>query len=141
MVVSGAPFRSGREIANADYANFPLTAKGVESPCRLLEGNGLVRPVHLIDVDHIGLEAAERFLELPSEERLGGVAQDLAASPVEPDLGGNDRAFTPATFQRLADQLLGAPEAIDGRRVDEIDTVVEGGVNGADRVALLGAAP
>ena len=52
----------GREIADADCENFPLTARG-------LEANGRVRPVDLKDVDHIGLEAAERILELHSEAR------------------------------------------------------------------------
>ena len=97
--------------------------------------------MHLIDVDDIGLEAAKRIFELLAEPRRYRVAQDLAASPVEPDLGGNDRVRSPSSLKRLADQFLGTAEAIDRRGVDEIDAVVERGVNRADRVAFLRAAP
>ena len=97
--------------------------------------------MHLIDVDDIGLEAAKRVLELVAQPRRRGVAQELAASPVEPDLGGYDRTRSPAALERLADQLLGAAEAIARCGVDEIDAVIERGVNGVDRVAFLGATP
>ena len=107
----------------------------------LLERNRRVRPMHLIDVDDIGLEAAKRIFELLAEPRRRRVAQDLAASPVEPDLGGDDRTFSAAALKRLTDQFLGTAEAIDRRGVDEIDAVVERGVNRADRVAFLRAAP
>jgi hypothetical protein len=97
--------------------------------------------MHLIDVDDIGLEAAKRIFELLAEPRRCRVAQDLAASPVEPDLGGNDRVRSPSSLKRLADQFLGTAEAIDRRGVDEIDAAVERGVNRLDRVAFLRAAP
>jgi len=44
-----------RKIADADCANFPLVAKGVEGLGRLLEGDGIIGPVHLVYVDHVGL--------------------------------------------------------------------------------------
>ena len=97
--------------------------------------------MHLIDVDDIGLEAAKRIFELLAEPRRRRVAQDLAASPVEPDLGGDDRTRSAPTLKRLADQFLGTAEAINRRGVDQIDPVVERGVNGADGVAFLRAAP
>src|SRR4029077_9264558 len=101
-----------RKIADADGANFSLAAKGIERSCRLLERNRRVRPMHLIDVDDVGLEAAKRVLELIAQPRRRGVAQELAASPVKPDLGGDDRTRSPSALKRLADQLLGAAEAI-----------------------------
>src|SRR6476620_3577799 len=97
--------------------------------------------MHLIDVDDIGLEAAKRIFELLAEPRRRRLAQDLATSPVEPDLGGDDRTRSAPALKRLADKLLGTAEAIDRRGVDEIDAVVERGVNGVDRVAFLSAAP
>ena len=146
MVASGAPFLkrsicSGEKLLTPMARIFPSRRKRIERSCRLLERDRRVRPMHLIDVDDIGLEAAKRILELAAQPRRRGVAQELAACPVEPDLGGDDRTRSPAALERLADQLLGAAEAIARCGVDEIDAVIERGVNGADRVAFLGAAP
>src|SRR5262245_1737284 len=68
-----------RKITDADGADFSLAAKVFESLCRLVERDGSIRPMHLIDVDDIGLEAAKRILELGPQPGRRRVAQDLAA--------------------------------------------------------------
>src|SRR5258706_7998982 len=80
------------EIAYADRANFPRAPESVEYRGRLLDRNRLVRPVHLIDVDHIGAQTAQRSVELMPQTRGGGVAKRFAVAPVEADLRRDQRA-------------------------------------------------
>ena len=58
-----------REIADADRPDLALAAEVLQRRRRLLEGHALVGPVHLINVDHVGLQPAERILELLAEPR------------------------------------------------------------------------
>ena len=98
--------------------------------------------MHLIDIDAVGPQPAQRVLDLPQDPRAAGVASDLAVLPFQADLGGDDHVLAQAALgKRLADDLLGAAEAVDRRRVDEIDAVVERGADGGDRFRLVGAAP
>jgi len=43
--------------------------------------------------------------------------------------------------QRLADDFLGAAEAVDRRRIDDGDALIEGGADRVDRFRLFAAAP
>src|SRR5262245_7731711 len=61
--------------------------------------------------------------------------------PFEPDLGGNHSAIAVAVGQSLAYDLLRPPEAIDRRRVDDIEAKRERSSDRLDRICLVGAAP
>src|ERR1700674_2435863 len=71
-----------------------------------------------------------------------GVAFDFAIRPVDADFGGKDNAL-PATAlaQGFAHDLFGTPVAVDGRSVDKVDALVEGGMNGTNGLLLVGSAP
>src|SRR5262245_11750588 len=56
------------------------------------------------------------------------------------ELGGEDDIVTTA-LERLADDLLRLARTVDVGGVDEIDPGVEGGVDDADRVVVIGVAP
>ncbi len=101
-----------------------------------------VRPVHLVEIDGVGLEPPQRGFGFLDDPRLAGIAKWLTVLPVEPDLGGDVDALAPvAVRQRLADDFLGTAESVDGRGIDQIDAAIERGVDGADGVALVAAAP
>ncbi len=129
------------EITDPDRPDLSLTAKVIERPRRLLERHGFVGPMHLINVDDIGLQPAQRILELLPKLLRRGVAKNLAAAPVEPRLGGDHGLSAPAAGQSLADDFLGLAEAIDRRGVDHVDAAVERLVNRFDGLGLVAAAP
>ena len=99
--------------------------------------------MELVEVDAVGLQRAQR--------RLAGRAQVLGAAvrrpaPIavarEAALGGDEDVVAPA-LQGLGDQALAVTDvAVVARvgvgRVDEVDARVEGGVDGADRLLLVG---
>src|SRR5205807_458962 len=68
------------------------------------------------------------------------IGTDLAV-PSHHALGRDDHAVTRPALDRLADQLFAVTHAIDGGGVDRVDTVVERGANGVERVAFFVAAP
>ncbi len=96
----------------------------------------------LVQVYVIGVEAAQGivyFLEYPL---LRGVAERAIIVPLNRHLGRDPEIFAPAVpGDGLADDFLGAPEAVHGRRVDQVDALLAGGVDGAYRGGLVAAAP
>ncbi len=132
----------GAEIADADRADLAGAIERAHGFRDLLNRCVGIRPVNLIEVDGVGLQAAEGILNLPDDAVLARVAEWTAALPVETDLGRNQRALAPTTCgECLSDDLLGVAEAVDGRRIDEIDTAIQRRVNRPDRVGLVAAAP
>src|ERR1700722_7238953 len=74
--------------------------------------------------------------------RLAGAAERLAFLPIKTDLGRDQDAIaTPAFGQRLADDLLGAAEAIGWRSIDQRNAAIEGLMNGANRVRFIRPPP
>ena len=64
--------------------------------------------------------------------RLAGVAERLSILPVKTDLGRDQDAIATSAFgQRLANDLLGAAEAVGWRGIDQGDAMIEGLMNGA----------
>src|SRR5712692_866670 len=132
----------GRMIADADGANLALFVEFAKSGGGLLDGDERIRPMHLIDIDVVRLEATERILELLENTLARGVAFDLALRPVDSDFGGKDNTL-PATVlpQCFAHDLFGTSIAINGRCVDQVDPLVECGMNGANGFLLVGSTP
>jgi hypothetical protein len=74
--------------------------------------------------------------------RLAGVAEWLSVLPVKTDLGRDQDAIATSAFgQCLANDLLGAAEALGWRGIDQGDAMIEGLMNGADRLRLVRSAP
>src|SRR6266699_3229509 len=44
-------------------------------------------------------------------------------------------------WRRASDDLFGAPVAVNGRRVDQIDPIVKRSMNGANGLLIFGSAP
>src|SRR5229473_4507785 len=131
-----------RIVAYADGTNLALVVEFTKSDGCLLDGNTRIRPVHLVNIDVVRLETTQRILEFLEDALACGVALDFAIRPVDADLGGDDDAL-PATVlvHGFAHDCFGAPIAIDGRSVDQIDAVVECRMNGANGFFLSGSAP
>src|SRR5581483_4372543 len=130
-----------REIAHADGADRALLVELAHGARGLGDRAARIGPVHLIDVDAVGLEPLQRVFDLAHDALAAAVARDLAVVPFEPDLGGDERVLAQAAGERLAHDLLGAAEAVDRRGVYDVDTVGEGGPDGRDRPGLVGATP
>jgi hypothetical protein len=95
--------------------------------------------VNLIKIDMVGLQAAERrlhCLHYPAS-RIALLVRILAHGPVH--LGGQHDVVAPA-FQCLADDLLRLAAAIPVGGVDEVDAGVQGFVDDADAVVVVGIA-
>ena len=67
--------------------------------------------MHLIEIDDISAQPAQRILDLLSNAGRASVAIDSAAFPGQPDLGGDGHVVSQRTFERLADDLLRTAEA------------------------------
>ena len=79
----------------------------------------------------IGLQPAQGVFDLLVDPIAARIAKHFAVAPFEPNLGGDQKRRAQAIFcNRLADNLLGAAEAIDRSRVDDIDAMLQ---RGADR--------
>jgi hypothetical protein len=90
-------------------------------------------PVHLVEVEVIGVEPAQRVLH-----RLHDVPARSAA-PVGPlahghEEFGREHHVVAAALQGLPDDLLGAAGRIPIGGVDEVDARIEGPVDDPDRI-------
>src|SRR5258706_11832139 len=73
--------------------------------------------------------------------RSAGIAERLAVAPIECHLGRDQHLRAAAAGQCLADDLLGAAEAIDRRGIDQGYAAIQRLMDGADGCGLIGAAP
>src|SRR6266478_1907 len=132
----------GRIVTDADGANFPLFVEFAKSGGCLLDGDERVGPVHLIDIDIVRLETPERILELLKNALARGIAFDFAIRPIESNFGGKDDVLSATTLaQGFAHDFFRTPIAVNGRCVDQVDALVECGMNGADGLVLVSSAP
>src|SRR5262245_29850570 len=98
--------------------------------------------MNLINVDVVGAQPAKRILDLAHDSRAAGIADYFPVLPFESDLGGDEHARTQAVFgEGLADDLLGATEAVGRSRVDDVDAMLDRGADGGDGFRLVGSAP
>ena len=71
-----------------------------------------------------------------------GVAFDPAIRPVDAYFGGEDNALSATVLtQGFAHDLFGAPVAVNGRSVDQVDAAVDCRMNGADGFLLVSSTP
>ncbi len=130
------------EITNADGADLSLLIKHAHCLGGFLDGHQRVGPMDLIDVDIVGAQAAQRFIDLPQNPLAGCVSIDLAVAPLKTHLGGDDDLRAQARgSDRFADDLLGCAEAVRRGRIDQIDALIQSGADRGDRFMLVGSAP
>ena len=100
----------------------------VQRPQRLLDGDGRVGPVQLIEVNTVGLEPAQTALDL-CHDVVAAVATVVGAVAAgKMDLGGQHYAVPPPLEGR-ADDRLGLPIGVRVGRVYDVEPGVECGIN------------
>src|ERR1700741_1775567 len=72
-----------RIVAHTDRTNLPLVVEFTKSGGCLLDEDERIRPVHLVNVDVVRLETAERVLEFLENALTRGVSFDPAGGPVD----------------------------------------------------------
>ena len=130
--------REGRAADVADLAGADEVGEGAE---RLVDVRVRLGPVHLVEVDPVGAEAAEARVDLLHDPaaRVALLVRAVAHAAVE--LRGQDDAVAAAARERLADYLLRLAARVDVRGVDEVDPRVERPVDDADRLVVVRVAP
>src|SRR6202022_1877322 len=99
--------------------------KTVERPQRLLEWSVAVPSMHLVKIDVIGLQPSETALHFAHDVHAGRAAPVEILAHGEPDFGGQDDLL-PHALQGITYQSLALPEAVHVRRIDEVDSPVQG---------------
>jgi len=129
-------------VADSDRANLPLTVELMHRLSRFLDGHRGVRPVYLIDIDVIGLQAPQGILKLPRDAVFRRVAIDRPILPLQPRLCRDDDRVSFTVFRnRLSNNLLSYSHAINGRRVHQIDPAFKRGKDRLDAAPLVRSAP
>jgi hypothetical protein len=98
--------------------------------------------MHLIEVDAVGPQTAERFLDLLLNAPRRGVAEDFFALPGQAAFGSDQHAVAPvARLQGAPDDLFRPPETVNGRGVDQRDAAIDSGIDRPQSAARIRAAP
>ena len=100
-----------------------------------------VRAVDLVEVDPIRVQAPQGVLDAADDAPPGSASAAGVLAHREADLGREHDIVPPAPGECLADDLLGLAGGVDVGGVDEVDTCVQGGVDDADRLVVVGLAP
>jgi hypothetical protein len=96
-----------RMIARSDGANPALVVELTKRSSRLFDRKEEIGPVHLVDVNVVGLKTTERVLKFLENPFVCRIAFNFARGPVDADLGGEDNAFSLAILvQRFADDFF-----------------------------------
>ena len=79
----------------------------------------------LIDVDVVRAKSTERIFDLLPDAIARGISRNRAVVPLESNFGRDENLFAMSSLLNcLSDDFLGNPEAINRRRVDQIDPYV-----------------
>ena len=139
------------QLETADVADFALLDEGVEGAEGFFDGGDGVVAVDLVEVDVVGLEAAEAGFDGVHDVAAGGADVVAAGAGAAEDLGGDDDfvAGDVEVFEGLAEGLFALALGVDVGGVEEVDAGVDGGldelvgsglVDGADGSEEAGAA-
>src|SRR5271155_4029269 len=107
----------------------------VERPQRLLERRVAVPSMHLVKIDVIGLQPAETPLHFAHDVYAGRAAPVEILAHGETDFRGYDDLVS-HSLQGVAHQNLTLPEAVHVRRIDEVDSALQGYLHHAGCVLL-----
>src|SRR3954471_14011797 len=98
------------------------------------------RAVDVVEVDVVGAEPTQRVLDLVDDPASGATALVGVLAHRHEELGG-ERDIVTAALEGLADDLLRLASRVDVGGVNEVDALVQGGLDDADRVVVVGVAP
>src|ERR1700739_2580520 len=127
-------------MRNADPAYLTLLLQVAHRlPCFLKLGPiARRRPMHLIEINHVSLQAAQTVLALLTNRRGRMVLTRFAIRvPAKTALCEHVRPFAFPLFQRLRNDFLGVAGAIDSGSVDPVDAQFEGAHDGRDGIRVL----
>ncbi len=125
----------------ADVADLALVHEVGQRAEGLLDVGGRAGAVHLVQVDVVGAETAQRVLDR-AEDPATGPAADVRVVGVHrhEELGREDHLVA-SPLQRLADDLLRDAGGVHVGGVDEVDARVQSAVDDPDRVFAVVVAP
>ncbi len=129
----------GGHRRRADRADLAAVDQVRERGQRLLDVGVGVRPVDLVQVDVVGLQAAQRVLDL-GHDPAPGVASLVGIVAHRRRTLGREDDVVAAPLERLADDLFGLAAGVHVGGVDEVDPRVQRLVDDADRVVMVGVA-
>ena len=132
-------------VGDADPAHLARVLELLERADRLGVGHVRIGPVELVEVDHVGLERAQRRLARGADVLRPAVERPRAAARAGVAALGGDEHAVAAAAQRLGDQPLVVADLVPSQAVrvggvDQVHAGVERRVDRADRPVLVGAA-
>src|SRR5262245_10765853 len=131
-----------RVVTHSNGPDFSLFIKLLHRGCCLFNWNKRVRPMNLIDVDIIGLQAAQRVINFVSDPRFTRVTKHLGLAPFQSDLRRNDDLFPLAILrQGPTYELFSASEPVGWSRIDERYPVLQRCTNRFERLAFISSTP
>ena len=118
----------GEPIGDADVTDFALLDESIEGAEGLFDGGDEVVAVDLVEVDVVGLEAAEAGVDGVHDVTTGGAYVVFAGAGASVDLGGDDDAGAGdgEVFDGLTDRDFGPALGVDIGGVDEVDAGFDG---------------
>src|ERR1700739_5022946 len=128
------------KIGAGDVADFAAANEGVERFESFFDGSELVEAVHVVDVDVIGVEAAEAGFGGADDVIAGGTGVVWPLAETKRGFGGNEKILALAV-DGLAEDFLGEAVGINIGSVEEIDASFETDINQALRFVNSGFAP
>ena len=113
----------GAHVGEAPLADLALADQLAEGEHDLLPGRVGIELVHVVEVDVVGLQAAQAGLDGAPHVEAGEAALVGSVADRVGDLGGQHPAVA-GLLEGAADHLLGAAVGVDVGRVDEVDAGV-----------------
>src|SRR5690606_9681304 len=129
------------EVRHADRPDLARTQQLLAGPRGLLDGL-IHRPVQLIEVDRLDAEPPQTPLAFLDHFRAARRSTDVRAVVTKAELREDERS--PRSRELAdgpADDRLRPARAVDRRRVDPVDAVVDRRMDGRDAVRIVLAAP
>src|SRR5208283_4907636 len=132
------------KVGDANPADLAFLSQGCQCLPSLFQAGPVIgrRPMHLVQIDGAGLQAAEAVLALLADGTGGMVGADFAAGvPTKNTLGKNVGPRAAPIIQGTGNDLLRMAQAVNGSGVDPVDSEFESAVDGGDGIGVFLRAP
>src|SRR5208283_5953753 len=127
------------EIRQADRSHFALLHKFVERLHRLFERRDSIGPVDEVDVDVIGVERLEAFVDRLDHALAGAVAIVGSVGIADAELGRDDGFLAPRA-ERFRQRFFRRAEAVRLGGIEAVDAEIERAINRFDELGFLDTA-